>query len=156
MAVPVDLIRWLIYFIPCVMALFAFLAARSLIARYSERSWVVALVVSLTVGFALGLCFTFLFQWPSDSVHPYIGFPLPWEYPGKGDLTQCRAWDDAALDMMLFTSVSVYPVWLAHALWRLLRRKTNGTTDVAANGQGSGPTDSSRAVVDNGPTQVEP
>jgi len=117
--------RWLIYFIPCVLALLAFLAARSLIQRHAGQSWVVALSLCLMGGFALGLWFTFLFEWPSDPAHRYIGFPLPWEMPGKGESERWRFWDFAALDMMLFTSFSVYPVWLANALWRFVRMRTH-------------------------------
>ncbi len=114
------MVQWLIYFIPCMLALCAILAARSLIARHAGRSWVVALVI----GLALGLWFTFSFEWPSQPEGTYIGFPLPWKYPGKGGIGTYISWDFAVLDMMLFTSVSVYPVWLTNTLWRFLRKRT--------------------------------
>jgi len=84
-------------------------------------------------GFALGLWFTFAFSIESPRYPPAreIGFPLAWDFPGKGGVARSRNWDFAVVDMMLLTSVSIYPVWLANTLWRFLRKRTQGTPNVA-------------------------
>lgn len=122
---------WLSIVIPCVLALLSLIAVRSLLARRVGCWWWVALFGCIAVGVALGVWFTFFFEDNTDPNMRYIGFPLPWNsfvrFPDGvgGEWTQYkRMEDDAVLDMLLFSSISVYPVWLVNSLWRLVRGRS--------------------------------
>ncbi len=128
------MVQWFTYFIPCVLGLFSLIAVRSLLARGVGRWWWGTLLGSVLVAVALGAWFTFFFEVVTRSGVRCIGFPFAWKlfvrFPGGhgAEWTRWRTFADfAALDMVLFASLSVYPVWLANTLWRfMLARSKKG------------------------------
>jgi len=109
----------------------AFLAVRSLKRRGVGWPWWVVLGVCLAIGFALGDWFGFHFEYQLSLRFRVFSFPLPSaffvleSYPDGEerwtDFITPAPWLFAASNVVLFIFVSVYPVWLAHTLWRFVR-----------------------------------
>ena len=106
----------------------AFLAVRSLKRRGVRPTWYVALVGCLIIGFALGIWFGFYFEYRPSPRLRVVGCPVPvvcfaLEKYADGQ----EYWTDyvppapllfAMSNVLLFSFVSVYPVWLVNTLWR--------------------------------------
>ena len=121
------MVLWLTFFVPCVLALLSLLAVRSLMARGVARWWWTAFFVCIVVGIGSGVWFTFFKEEASSGLR-CIGYPLPWDTlvkppnGSKGEWTEWKRMEYmAVLDMLLFSSISVYPVWIANTLWRFAR-----------------------------------
>ncbi len=128
------MLLWLVIFIPCVLGYLAVVAFRSLLARRVGFWWWAAFLATLATGFASGMWFAFCFEIRRPEFLS-IGFPLPWgdfvRPSGHGEWSNHKSsyfW--AVLDMLLFTSVSAYPVWSINTLWRswLAKRDKRNTT----------------------------
>ncbi len=106
-------------------------AVRSLWARGVGPLWWAALVGCIVVGFALGVWFGFFFEYQPEAKIRVIGWPVPivcfvLEKSADGE----ERWIDyvspepllfGGSSVLLFSFVSIYPVWLANTLCRLVR-----------------------------------
>jgi hypothetical protein len=107
-------------------------AVRSLWARSVGWPWWISLAACLVIGIASGIWFGFFFEYCPSPRLRVMGCPVPvacfaLEKGADGE----ERWTDfvtpvpllfATSNVVLFSLVSVYPVWVAHSLWRLLRR----------------------------------
>ncbi len=108
-------------------------AVRSLRVRGIGWPWWSALGICLAAGFALGVWFGFFFEYQPSPRLRILGCPVPvvafaLEKSADGE----EHWTDfvtpapllfAASNVLLFSFVSIYPVWLANTLWRWVRRR---------------------------------
>jgi hypothetical protein len=106
------------------------IAVRSLRARGVGWPWWSALVGCVVIGFALGVWFGFFFKYQPEPTFRVIGFPLPSAcFVQKMDIDGVERWIDypsapnALADVLLFSFISAYPMWLANTLWRLVHRR---------------------------------
>ena len=74
------IVRWLVFFIPCVLGLFSLIAVWSLLTRGVGRWWWAALAGCMVVGVALGAWFTLFFADQADPNMRCIGFPIAWKF----------------------------------------------------------------------------
>lgn len=111
-------------------------AVRSLWAHRVGWPWWTALAVCLAIGFSLGVWFGFFFEYqPSPRLRiiscpvPVVAFALETDADGK------ECWTDfvspvpelfAMSNVVLFSLVSVYPVWLANVFWRVALKRRSG------------------------------